>query len=117
MERFTRKEFHTTISYNKKYRQFYVQEFRTRRRRDRQFFRDHVQVGNVDKHINTIIPGLCGEKVKSLKQKGGKKGDRTEGKFPGEKVYATKRKLPFLTTKVLQEITQAVFNDDLKLHL
>ena len=61
----------------------------------KRFTEDHVTKGNRNKDSNTLCPQLAGAKVKSLKRKGGKKGERALGWNKGEKLYATKSKLPY----------------------
>ena len=67
-----------------------------KRSREKQFYRDHVLIGNIDKFTNTMILDLHGAKVRSLRLRGGRKEERSKGRF--ERLYATKSKLQFLKT-------------------
>ena len=47
--------------------------------RERKFVKDHITEGNTDKHVNTGIPGLLNQKVKSLRPAGAGSGGRATG--------------------------------------
>ena len=57
--------------------------------RARQFYRDHIQLGNLEKRLNTVVATLHGAIVKSLKSRDAGPGIRSLGREHGEKIYGT----------------------------